>query len=152
MQIVKGKVEVVNDNKHASTWHDSNYDRLPQTRRMTRVVLDNGLVALFQNHSLDLKRGDKVIAGGFRLGKWFMIMSIKNTSSNESWTNNAVLHMLLGLFIVSLPFWVGGESPLSYSANLWLFLVLPFVLVGAAYFYFGYSIFQTAKRVSSYTD
>ncbi len=152
MKIVQGSLEAIGDFQNNKTYQDPNNEQNFELYRFTRLVLDNGLTALFQNHDLKISLGDKVVAGGFKLGKWFMIMTVKNLNTGQIWTNNAILQMLLGLAIISMPFWVTGDNPLTYSAKIWLFLVLPFILIGAGLFYFGLDIYKTSKKLAAFDD
>jgi len=142
MKIIEGKI-----NSSSSRQIKNNpTDRYSQTTRLSSITINN-TKAMLQNHTLELKKGDLVAAGGFFLFGRFMVMTMVNKTRASSWANNPWLQMALGVFIMLIPFFT--DNPLMFSRNIWLFLVLPFVLIGALFLYFGLDILRTSRSLNA---
>lgn len=150
MKIIKGKITASQVNQLRELNLDEAYSShwLTRTYKFQAIAINREL-ALLQRHDIELKKGDDVSAGGFMLFNRFMVMAIKNHSRDGFWENNAVMQILLGLFVASVPFWVTGDSPTTFTATLWGFYVLPFVLVGLGLTTFGLQIFRVAQKIKN---
>lgn len=138
MKIIEGKINS-STTRQIKTNPTARYS---QRTRLSSITI-NSTKAMLQNHTLELRKGDWVAAGGFFLFGRFMVMALLNKTRGSRWANNPWLQMALGVFIMLIPFF--SDNPLSFTRNTWLFLVLPFVLIGALFLYFGVDILRTSR-------
>ncbi len=142
MKIIEGKISSSTQKQIKNNPNDY----YSQNSRITRITINN-TKAMLQNHTLELKKGDLVAAGGFFLFGRFMVMTMVNKTRASSWANNPWLQMALGVFIMLIPFFT--DNPLTFTSNIWLFMVLPFVLIGALLLYFGLDILRTSRTLNA---
>lgn len=141
MKIIEGRVSSIGQVQLA----EDPSDRASRTYTLETFTIDSKVKAMLQRADIQLKKGDQIAAGGFMLFGRFMVMAISNKTRGGHWANIPWLLMGLGLFVVLVPLF--ADNPRQFTLNMWLFMVLPFVLVGAALVYFGLDILRTSRRL-----